>query len=99
MDALAEAWEESGRDSEHLYKGDTKEIIPALDDWYSARRLWVRANIELLFDLFRCSDEIYRLRDRHGTLEHPNIDPFKAKHVKNVARVKVGETSIPAGPA
>ena len=88
MDALAETWSRSGRRSDDLYKGKTEEIIKELKTWILERQALNGAIISLLWDLFATNDIIFGIPDQSKNLGDMRM-AFKAKHVKNVERVKV----------
>lgn len=94
MDALAEKWSNSGYKSEDLYKGKTDEIVKELKRWVVARGESNGATMDLLWDLFDTTDHISGFRNQFGTLDDLRIAPFKAKHVKNLERVKVRELTL-----
>lgn len=93
MDALAETWSRSGQRSEDLYKGSTDEIIKELRTWIVDRKARNEANMTLLWDIHTTNDVIFGTKNHNGTLEEMRM-AFKAKHVKNVERVKVRKSSI-----
>ena len=89
MDALAESWFRSGKKPDDLYKGGVMEIIKELKVWLIAREDRNHANFDLLWDFFDNNATILDLANQYATINDMSIVPFKAKHVKNVERVKV----------
>lgn len=89
MDALAEAWSRSGRNTNDLYQGRPMAIIKELKEWIIDRGERNHANITLLWEFLDNNATIIELATQYGNVDDVRIAPFKAKHVKNVARVKV----------
>lgn len=88
MDALAGTWFLSGKKTDDLYGGKTEEIVKELREWVKARLARNKAIILLLWDFFKIVDAIALLGQQYGS-QDARIDPFKAKYVKNLERVKV----------
>lgn len=94
MDALAESWFASGQKVDDLYKGSVEDITKELREWVKARLIRNQSIVKLLWSFFSTNDTVFLLREKYGSIEDVRIAPFKAKHVKNVERVKVRRSHV-----
>lgn len=86
MDALAQEWSRSGRKPDPLQKQSRR-------DHQGAQSLDYRPQSQKP-SYYKTNDTIFSLGDEYGNLADIRITPFKAKHVKNVERVKVRKLSL-----